>query len=316
MKYYSKKIVILLFFLINVSLFSQGNKTNSINSFEFKWSNDFEYQTDYYFTNGFAFELVAPWEESNPANSILLKHSSESKVLYSLTLLQNIYTPKAKFDIPEQLNGDRPFAAYILLGAKKLSFHKGDRIKLYSKIQIGILGPAALGEEVQNGIHSLLPTSGKLNGWENQISNSLMLNYSLAAEKSYSFSNWIEFTGIASVKIGLPYTNARAGIRTRVGIFDVFPKGFEYYSSQDFKLFLSLGADASIVGYNATLQGGLFSESFYTLNNINRFVGYANIGVTLLYKKFELEYVQQFNAPEFVKAVYHSWGYLSIKVKL
>jgi lipid A 3-O-deacylase len=308
--------MILLFFLLSESLFSQNNKSDSLSSFEFKWSNDFEYQTDYYFTNGFAFEIAARWEKSNPTNSILIAHTSESKVLYSLTLLQNIYTPKAKFDLSDQLNGDRPFAAYILLGAKKISFNKTDRTKLYSEIQIGILGPAAFGEEVQNGIHSLLPTSSEVNGWGNQIANSLMLNYSVSAVKSFSIKRWFELSGIVSAKLGLPYTNARVGVRTRIGFFDVFPSEFEYYSSQDFKLFLSLGTDASIVGYNATLQGGLISKSIYTLNKINRFVGYANIGIILLFNRFELEYVQQFNTPEFPGAVYHSWGYLSIKVKL
>lgn len=308
--------MILLFFLLSETLISQNNQSDSLSSFEFKWSNDIVSRTDYYFTNGFAFEIVAPWEKSNPANSILIAHTSEYNVLYSLTLLQNIYTPKEKYHIPNQLNGDRPFAAYILLGAKKISFNKTNRIKLYSEFQIGILGPAALGEEVQNGIHSLLLTSGEVKGWENQISNSMMLNYSASLEKSFSIKSWFELSGIVSAKLGLPYTNARAGVRARIGIFDVFPSGFEYYSSQDFKLFLSLGADASIVGYNAALQGGLFSESIYTLNKINRFVGYANIGITLLYKRYELEYVQQFNTPEFPGAVYHSWGYLLIKIKL
>jgi hypothetical protein len=58
----------------------------------------------------------------------------------------------------------------------------------------------------------------------------------------------------------------------------------------------------------------VFAESVYTLNSINRIVAIANVGLTIVYKKFKMEYVQHFNTPEFQNALYHSWGYLLIKV--
>jgi len=314
----TKKTFILFLFIpfLIVSQYKEGlDKSKQFSSFEFKWSNDFEYQTDYYYTNGFAFELFAPWAKVNSLNSILLPIKSYKLELYSLSLTQDIFTPKAKFSVEEQLNGDRPFAAYLLLGFKKVTFSKVDRIRIYSEIQIGVLGPAAFGEEVQNGIHSFLPTSALVKGWENQISNSLMLNYSTSIEKQFYYNNWFDFSTISLVKFGLPFTNADVGIRTRVGLIDLFPKDFEFLSSQKWQIFLTLTAKGSLIGYNATLQGGLFSESVYTLSSINRFVGYASVGLTVIYKKFELEYVQQFNTPEFPGAVYHSWGYLLIKVE-
>ena len=231
-------------------------------------------------------------------------------------MLQDIYTPKAKFYIPDQLNGDRPFAAYILLGAKKISFNKAARIKLYSELQVGVLGPAALGEEVQNGIHKLLPTSGEVNGWENQISNSLMINYSASLEKIIPIIKWFEASGIFSTQLGLPFTNVGVGLQTRVGIFNLLPTGFEFLSKREWEMFFTLSAKGKVVGYNATLQGGLFSESVYTLSKINRFVGYASLGFTVIYKGIKLEYVQHFNTPEFSNSLYHSWGYLLFKFRL
>ena len=310
--------IIILLILSSFIVYSQNKAVldeDSLNSFEFKWSNDFEYATDYYYTNGFSFELVTPWIADNPVNSMLLPHSTNSLVIYSLTLLQDIYTPKVKFYIPDQLNGDRPFAAYILLGAKKISFLKKSKVKLYSEIQFGMLGPAALGEEVQNGIHSLLPTSSEVLGWENQISNSIMLNYSASIEKYFTLANWFEVSGIASAKLGLPFTTAGVGVKTRIGFFDILPNEFEFLSSKKWNAFITLSTYGKIVGYNATLQGGLFSESIYTLSEINRFVGLASIGITGVYKHFKIEYVQQFNTPEFPNAEYHSWGYLIIKFK-
>lgn len=311
--YFTQIFLILLSFSCN--LFSQNNNSDSLSIFEFRWSNDFEYQTDYYYTNGFAFEVFAPCIAESPVNLILLKHSSNDFVLYGATMLQDIFTPKAKFYIPDQLNGDRPFASYILLGVKKISFNRKNRVKLYSELQIGVLGPAALGEEVQNGIHKLLPTSSKVNGWENQISNSLMINYSAYIEKNILFSKLFETSGILLAQLGLPFTNVGFGLQTRIGVFNILPSGFEFLSKRKWEMFLTLSAMGKIIGYNATLQGGLFSESVYTLNEINRFVGYASIGFTAIYKCVKLEYVQNFNTPEFSNALYHSWGYLSIKIK-
>ncbi len=289
---------------------------DSLSTFEFKWSNDFEYQTDYYYTNGFSFELFAPWIKDNPVNSMLLSYSSKDVVLFGFTLLQDIYTPKAKFYIHDQLNGDRPFASYILFGAKKISYNKGARIKLYSELQVGVLGPAALGEEVQNGIHKLLPTSGEVNGWENQISNSLMINYSASIGKTLTITKWFEASGIFSSQLGLPFTNAGLGLHVRVGMFNSFPAGFEFLSKREWEVFFTLSAEEKIIGYNATLQGGLFSKSVYTLQQINRFVGYASLGFTVIYKGVKLEYVQHFNTPEFSNSLYHSWGYLLFKFRL
>lgn len=311
------KLIILFLLAIQIAITGQDSlsleKTKAFSSFEFKWSNDFEYQTDYYYTNGFAFEVFTPRVKLNIINLILFPFLSSELDLYSVTLVQDIFTPKEKFNIENQLNGDRPFAAYILLGFKKVVFDKTTRIRTYSELQFGILGPVAFGEEVQNGIHNNLPTSAPVIGWENQISNSLMFNYSASIEKQFYYNNWFEFSGISSVKLGLPFTFVNFGVETRVGLIDYLPKDYEFFSSRKWQFFLTLSASGSLVGYNATLQGGILSESIYTLNSINRFVGYANVGLTLIYKKFKMEYVQHFNTPEFSGAVYHSWGYLLFK---
>jgi len=312
------KLIIIFLLFIQIAITGQDSlsleETNSFSSFEFKWSNDFEYQTDYYYTNGFAFEVFTPWAKGNPINSILFPFNSSELELFSFTLIQDIFTPQEKFSVEDQLDGDRPFAAYILLGFKKVTYNQTSRIRTYLEMQFGVLGPAAHGEEVQNGIHNNLPTSEPVVGWENQISNSLMLNYSASIEKQFYYNNWLEFSGISAAKLGLPYTNVDVGIQSRIGLINPLPKDFEYISSQEWQLFLTLSASGRLVGYNATLQGGLFTESVYTLSNINRFVGYANVGLTLIYKKFKMEYVQHFNTPEFPGALYHSWGYLLFKI--
>lgn len=311
------KLIIIFFLFIQIFIYGQKNEnfdaTRSVNSFQFKWSNDFEYNTDYYFTNGFAFEVFTTLVKKNPINAFLLPIEASDLELYGFTLTQNIFTPKSRFDIHKQLKGDRPFAAYLILGFMKVGFSQKTQIRTDSELQVGILGPAALGKETQNGIHNNIPTTAPLIGWENQISNSPLINYSASIEKIVVNTNWFDFSGTSAVTLGLPFTNLGIGVKTRIGFFNSLPKDFEFIASQKWQIFLNLSACGSLIGYNATLQGGLFSENVYTLSDINRFVGYASLGITAVYKKFKLEYSQNFNTPEFPNAVSHSWGYLSIK---
>jgi hypothetical protein len=313
-KYSVIKILVAIVFLSS-SIYSQMEKDTSFSTFEFRWSNDFVYQTDRYYTNGFAIEYLKSQTDDSYLNSILFPSKLNDKVVSGYTLIQDIYTPKAKFYIPDQLNGDRPFASYILFGLKKFSYNDKFRLKIYSEIQTGVLGPSALGEQTQNGIHSQLP-SGKVNGWENQISNSFMLNYSVRVQKYLRVAKTLEISGFASTQVGLPFTNVGVGLQSRIGVFGLFPEEFKHFSQKHWEYYLTVSAQLNVIGYNATLQGGLLSESTYTLNSINRLVGKASVGINVKNKLFNLKYSQQFLTPEFSGAAIHSWGFLIIAFKL
>jgi len=72
-----------------------------------------------------------------------------------------------------------------------------------------------------------------------------------------------------------------------------------------------------VVGYNATLQGGLINtSSIYTLptGNITRVVAECYGGIVIAYKRVSLEYTKAYITPEFKKGVDHSWGKCVIAV--
>ena len=90
---------------------------------------------------------------------------------------------------------------------------------------------------------------------------------------------------------------------------------FNLFTQKKWNAFVTLSTGINVVGYNATIQGGLLSESTYTISEIKNLVGSANIGLTILYNNFVMEYIQHFNTPGFPNAEYHSWGYLLLKYK-
>ena len=65
------------------------------------------------------------------------------------------------------------------------------------------------------------------------------------------------------------------------------------------------------IGYNATLQGGVFSnDNIYTIpsQDINRLVLQASAGFALYYNNIGIEYEHFYLSPEFNGAQNFSWG--------
>ena len=87
------------------------------------------------------------------------------------SLGQGLYTP-TDFTRADLITGDRPYAA-ILLASFGYNARNGDRLRT-TQLQLGVVGPAAFGEEVQDAVHDLLGDE-KFRGWDNQLRNEPLL---------------------------------------------------------------------------------------------------------------------------------------------
>ena len=76
--------------------------------------------------------------------------------------------------------------------------------------------------------------------------------------------------------------------------------------------------NVSLVGYDATLHGGVFNHSSpYTIssNDISRVTFQNNIGVVITIGNLYLEYFQSQLTKEFNTGEFHRWGGIHIKQK-
>lgn len=148
------------------------------------FENDLFYHSDRYYTDGFQ----VMWGErvgdpdflSRPLERLLCggeKCPDSRRVLYSQKIGQLMYTPEDITIAAPQPN-DRPWAAFLYYGAESL--YVGDDPTLTRTIgyQIGMVGPAALGEQVQNAVHDIFD-GRDANGWGNQLDNEpgIILSY-------------------------------------------------------------------------------------------------------------------------------------------
>ena len=156
------------------------NSYSQIQMFRIKQENDlyqYYYQSDRNFTDGLHIELAHKVFDIKPADWFLIGFKNTPYNDFSLSITQDIFTP-ANIDSVEVDTTDRPYTALLYFTYRKYSnrFLKGR--KLLANFYLGIQGVYAMGEEMQNEVHGVLGNA-RANGWDNQLSSGLMLDYSI-----------------------------------------------------------------------------------------------------------------------------------------
>jgi hypothetical protein len=308
-----RKILILVFAGIAgfASLSAQTALNPTSHILEVEWANDVWTGTDRYFTNGLELRYYNSFFRKLPSSYLLLPDRKGDIVYHGLTLTQHFFTPD--LHIENSFSNDRPFASYLLLGQRKISVNRENRIRKQSELQIGILGRYSGGESIQNGIHKVLPTSEPVVGWDNQLHANPAVNYRMKFEHGLYNTNGFELMSVASINLGLPYTDVGGGLKMRLGHMNDYFSDFGISKKKGYQLYFFADAGTKYVAYNATLEGGLFYDNAYIMKDIERFVVQSHVGVVFTMKGFGIEVGQQFTSREFKIGEPHMWGYVTFR---
>jgi len=290
---------------------SQNNNPNLI--FELNVANDMTFFTDQYFSSGIQLRVYAPFMAKSPFNKILIHAGKNVVNYYALTFTHNIYTPIYNDELIIQDTG-HPFAAYLLFGSRLESYNQLHRYKVSSEFQLGVIGPLAGGEVLQNTLHEHINYADPVEGWENQISNDICIQYSALLEKGLIGGKWIEVNIYGGAMLGVPHTEAQLGMYTRIGYFNDYFQNIGINKDKKWQVWLFCAGDVNLVAYNAVLHGGLFNESPYTLQTIEPVIWHTRFGGTLVYKTIKFEVAQEVISPSFPTAYWFRWAYVSLMV--
>jgi hypothetical protein len=252
--------------------------------------------------------------EGNPVNFILppFRSDEEDRAIYGLQLRQEIYTPK-DLDRAEIQEGDHPYAATLSIGQVRMVNRPSNKLRYTSGLWVGVIGPAALGFNAQDFIHRITP-SRPPQGWNNQVSNDLLLNYSLAVERELLSDEVSQFVLSGRARLGTVYTDAAIGMWSR---FEHRPKFFTHIGpdpGRKVNFFATLGWELRFVGYDASLQGGMFNRtSPYTIPSasLSRVMVSFDTSAVLEIKKHRLRFYQNVVSPRFNKSDWHAWAGIS-----
>ena len=287
----------------------------SSNYFRFNYDNDYFGSTDQNYTQGYNFELVTPTFKKNPVNYLFYKPKS-NEFKYGLSIEHIGFTPD-NIKSTEIQYGDRPFAAAIILKSFSIAIDTIQKSRFISSLNIGIIGPGAFGKEMQVAIHKATGNTIP-GGWQNQIKNDVVLNYEVSYEKQLlRLNNIAALQSDVHVRFGTLFTNVSLGLNA---IFGIINSPFSSLKNKNkFQLYLYSQPVINVIGYDATLQGGLFNaKSLYTISTakIERFTAQNNYGIVLQTRSMYFEYARTMITREFELGSSAKWGGIKIGFKL
>jgi lipid A 3-O-deacylase len=283
------------------------------------YENDYFTATDYYYTQGINLEIVDPSYKRFPISKLLV--TAKDRKQYGLSIEHNGYTPTS-IESNEILYGDRPFAAALMLKTFSISSDSIRKYRMTSSLTLGVIGPAAGGYEMQKSIHRWINGQEPF-GWQYQIQNDVIVNYQVSVEKNMvRAGNNFLINGLAAARVGTLNTKLSIGSVIMFGRLNSSTTSIfsdEKSSSRKMKFHLYLQPVVNIVGYDATLQGGIFNHmSPYTISSsdISRITFEGNYGGVLSFGAIYLEYFKTVITKEFETGSYHRWGGVRVGVKL
>jgi lipid A 3-O-deacylase len=261
------KYIFAAFFVVTFYTASaQSLQKNYTYELGFKSDNDayLAIKQDRYYTNGiFVYFRKALKTNKKRDTSLVIKK------IWSFSVGQKIFTAHSgKTQFIE--NVDRPITAY-LYGSAALQWHFKNETFLKTELQLGTIGPAALGRQAQDLIHTTFKFY-KINGWQFQLSNALginmMVDYQRLLYRSQNQKN--DFALPLKLAIGSTFSGASVGLLFRTGSINPFYHSAATESTvsvatigdkikvQEFYFYVK--PVINLILYDASIQGGMFKN--------------------------------------------------------
>jgi len=200
---------------------------------------------------------------------------------WGVAIGQSIFTPQDISAVPAPPD-QHPYAGwlYLQLAIAVEDDPEGNRAPRFLdtyELEIGLVGPSALGEEAQSGIHQILGAPEPL-GWDSQLHDELAFAVSFdrrwrALRVFGDFLGGLEadLTPSAGLSLGTLRTEARAGLTARIGQRidnDYGPPrvrpslaGVEHFYGGPLSWSVFAGVQGRAVAHNLFLDGNTFEDS-------------------------------------------------------
>lgn len=231
---------------------------------------------------------------------------------HSLFLGQSLFTP-GDLSLRTPSPDDRPYAGWLYGGASLMRETGGDVLDNLDLV-LGVVGPAALGAQAQNGVHHALGFH-TARGWPSQLDNEpgLMLSFDRRWRLPLlgGGSMGLDAVPEAGVTVGNVFTYADAGVLLRAGTgldADYGParvrpalSGSDWFDSAKalpFAWYAFVGVQGRAVAHNIFLDGNTFRDG----PSVTRqpLVGDLQAGLSLLWdSRLRLDFAVGRRTPEF-----------------
>lgn len=313
----------------------QEQEHRNSGTFTFQLENDVVSGTDRDYTNGFRLEYLSEEKQGSHWARNLIETipflNYGDRLRYSVGFGQSIFTPR---DIQkrELINNDRPYGGWLYGSLGAIAYDESYGLFQTLSLDVGMVGPAALGREVQNTTHRIIGVH-TAKGWDNQLHNEpgFILSYErkwrqfhYKTEPNGRFG--IDLMPHAGVSLGNIMTYGSVGASMRLG-FDLeddfgAPRirpsvpGSSYFNLNDrLSGYFFAGIEGRGVARDIFLDGNTFRDS----PSVSRRWFNAEIqgGVALTYGPVRLTYTQVYRSPQIRnRDVWDNFGSIALSVRV
>ncbi|MGZ6419230.1 MAG: lipid A deacylase LpxR family protein, partial [Pseudobdellovibrio sp.] len=147
------------------------------------------------------------------------KEVKKSQSNFSFSLGQQIYTPN-NTGTSQTVTNDRPYAGWLYAGVS--ANVKEEMSSHILELDVGVIGPEAEGESIQNGFHRVIGEQ-PAEGWSHQLGNqaAFQLSYQERTKiyelKNEIYQNYFDAIPLYGAVLGNVAVNAYAGALVRLG---------------------------------------------------------------------------------------------------
>ena len=244
----------------------------------------------------------------------------------SVDITQQIYTPTDTESANPPL-GDRPYAGLLLANLAIVQDSADTRSTL--GLSLGLLGPDAQGERVQNGFHDLIG-QGHNNGWRTELHDEPV--FELYGGRTLRVPlgriGGVEIDALPSADVGLGtlriYGQVGAQLRLGQGLDSDFGTarlrpgltgGDAFAPTKPFVWYVFAGSDGQVVGRDVTLDGNTWRNSRNV--SLNHLVGEFQGGAAIEAFGMRLAYTHVLQTSDYKiqKGGLHQFGSLALSVR-
>lgn len=294
-----------------------------------RWENDTFGDSDRFYTDGISLALshTGPSWMDSVANWLPWGQGRRT-VTYDVT--QGMFTPEDKDRrVPDP--SDRPYAGILAFGLTLHVEHSNSYHGL--KFMSGVVGPAALAEEVQDTVHSLIG-SDKSQGWDYQLKNEPIFNFGYEYRHRFQLAGhrerwsletlplaggWLgnvlvqgQFGGIMRAGYNMPDDFGPTLVRG-MGHMPPPRRRADGQRNSDWGFSVFGGTTANLVLRDITLDGNTFRDS----PSVDKewFVPAAGVGMAVGNRRFQASFSYLFWGKEYERQPEHSkFGSLAFSV--
>lgn len=277
---------------------------------------------DRYYTFGIGLKFYVKSEKFIGLEKLF---KNKEDYFFDVELRSEGYTPTRNSFTKQEVENDslefeRPFAGVLYSNLAATYTFKQSFIK--TELLIGIMGPSAKAAEIQDWLHSKLPDSDEVKGWEFQIPDQALININVSGVYDfYPNSQIFDVFAMGEARLGNLYIDATPALGIRLGNFGSINQSSAFKndilaSINMREIYFKSTISTTFTAFNATAQGNIFGPKFkYALTDLSHIHSTLSNGVYITTKRFALGFENVFTFNKVNKNTSHIIGKFSFRYK-